>query len=290
MVGGFETSPIAGAPFGLEVTLDPRKVLTEAEKDTLVELYRRDGLLLVRGGELSADEQITFCRNFGPVPLDQHDVYFVSNAREDGILTDLELLFHHDIPYVPAPFLAGCLHAIEVTPGVSATRYANGFAAYERLPQKLRERIADMKAVFVRPRVEDRRCRLTDSWSGDNCAVHAIVQRQEGTGRPYIFANAHSTALICGLAESDSNALLEELASYLYAPGNVYAHEWTNGDTVIWDNLAHQHARAKVTSGVRTLRRASVTVLAYDQQYPADSAWFADLQEGRMNAKDMQTV
>lgn len=286
----FGASPIPGAPFGLELQLDPRRKLDAAERESLRDLYRRHSLLVIRGHELSTEEQIGFCRNFGPVPLDQHDVYYISNTREDGIFKDLELLFHHDIPYVPAPFLAGCLHVIEVTLGVSPTRFANGFAAYERLPQRLRERIEGLKAVFVRPRVEERRCRLSDSWSGDNCAVHAIVQRQEVTGRRYLFANAHSTALICGLSEEASSELLEELFAYLYTPDNIYEHAWTSGDLVLWNNLALQHARAKVAGGVRTLRRVSVAVLAYDQQYPADAAWFDDLQEGRISAEDLQPV
>jgi len=32
------------------------------------------------------------------------------------------------------------------------------------------------------------------------------------------------------------------------------------------------------------LQRVSVAVLGYDQQYPADAAWYDDLQEGRINA------
>lgn len=281
----FEAHPIPGAPFGLEITLDRKIQLGETEKETLRQLYRRDGLIVIRGREFSADEQIELCRIFGPVPQrDKNDVYLISNTHPGGTLADLELMFHHDIPYVPVPFLAGCLYALEVTPGVSPTRYASGFRAYERMPQKLRDRIEGLKAVFVRPRVEDRRNRLTDSWSGDNCAVHSIVQRQVGTGRPYVFVNSHHTAIVCGLSEQESDELLEELFSYLYAPDEIYDHAWENGDLVLWDNLALQHARTKIAGGVRTLRRVSVSMFGYDQQYPADSAWFNDLQEGRINA------
>jgi taurine dioxygenase len=279
-----EVRPIPGAPFGLEASVGSPTQLSEADKDLLRQAYRRDGLLLLRGLALSAEQQAEFCRIFGPVPRDQHDIYLVSNVRPDGILADLELRFHHDIPFVPAPFLAGCLHAVEVSPGVSPTRFASGLRAYERLPQRLCDRIEGLNAVFVRPRVEDRRCRLTDSLPGDNCAVQALVQRQAGTGRPFVFANCHSTALICGLSEAESEELLEELFSCLYAPDNIYEHAWATGDLVLWDNLALQHARAKVAGGVRTLRRVSVAVLGYDQQYPADSAWYGDLQEGRINS------
>jgi len=286
-LSGVNWAPIAGAPFGIEVDVEPIADFGEEQRVALRALYQRDGLLLLRGSAtISPEQQAEFCRIFGPVPQDLHDVYLVSNARPDGILADLELLFHHDITYVPAPFLAGCLHAVDVTPGVSTTRYASGFLAYERMPQALRQRIDGMKAVFVRPRVEDRRCRLSDAWSGDNCAIHALVQRQKGTGRPYVFANAHHTALVCGLSEQDSDDLLEELAFHLYPADGVYEHAWTNGDLVLWDNLALQHARAKVTSGVRTLQRVSVAVLGYDQQYPTDSAWYDDLQKGRINADE----
>lgn len=272
------------APFAIEAKVDLSRPLAEEEKQELRRLHALEGLLVIRNSKLSADEQVDFCRIFGPVPPNKHDIFLVSNVEKDGLFANLELLFHHDISYVPAPFLAGCLHALEVSEGVSATRYASGFRAYERLPQKLRERIDGMKALFLRPRVEDRRVRLTDCWSGDNCAVHAIVQRQPGTGRPYLFLNSHHTACIAGLSESESDALIEELLSYIYADDNIYDHAWTNGDVVLWDNLALQHARKKVLGGTRTLRRVSVAHFGYDEQYPADSAWYRDLQDGRFNS------
>jgi taurine dioxygenase len=238
-------------------------------------------LLLLRGLELSMEEQLSFCSNFGPVLRGAHDKYLVSNVAKDGLLGDLELLFHHDIPYVPAPFLAGTLHALEVSEGVSGTKFASGFRAYERLPKKLRDRVDGMKALFIRPRDESRRNKLTDSLPGDNCAVHAVVQRQKGTGRPYIFLNGQSTACLIGVPESESDALIEELLSYVYAQDNIYEHKWKNGDIVIWDNLALQHARGRVTGGTRTLQRVTIARFSYEDQYPADGVWFSDLQEDR---------
>ena len=286
-LAGIAWRRIADAPFGIEVSVDPTGPFDQHQQAALCELYARDGLILMRSAEpLSMAAQAEFCRIFGPVPQDLHDTYLVSNTEPDGILADLELLFHHDITFVPAPFLAGCLHALDVTPGVSATRFASGFLAWERMPQRLRDHIAELKAVFVRPRVEDRRCRLDDAWTGDNCAIHALVQRQRGTGRPFVFANAHHTALVCGLSQQDSDDLLTELGTYLYSDDAIYEHSWTNRDLILWDNLALQHARAKVTGGRRTLQRVSVSVFGYEQQYPADSGWYADLQDGKINAGD----
>jgi taurine dioxygenase len=268
-------------PFGIEAKVDLAHGLTEDDKQELRRLYALEGLLLLRGLKLSMEDQMELCSIFGPVLRGEHDRYLISNVAKDGLFGDLELLFHHDIPYVPAPFLAGALHALEVSENVSGTKYASGLRAYERLPQKLRDRIDGLNALFVRPRDESRRNKLTDSRPGDNCAVQAVVQRQKGTGRPYVFVNGQSMACIAGLSECESDSLINELLSYVYAPDNIYEHKWKNGDIVIWDNLALQHARGKITGGVRTLQRVTIARFAYEEQYPADGIWFSDLQEDR---------
>jgi taurine dioxygenase len=268
-------------PFGVEAQVNLSRGLSDAQSNELRRLYALEGLLIVRSLELSMEDQLQFCSIFGPVLRGPHDRYLISNVAKDGLFGDLELLFHHDIPYVPAPFLAGSLHALEVSEGVSGTKFASGMRAYEHLPQKLREKIDGRNAVFVRPRDESRRNRLADSLPGDNCAVHAVVQRQKGTGRPYIFVNGQSMACIIGLTEADSDALIEELLSYVYAEDNIYEHKWKDGDLVIWDNLALQHARSKIIGGVRTLQRVTIARLSYEEQYPVDCGWFGDLQEDR---------
>src|SRR5258708_1260389 len=143
-------------PFGIEAKVDLTRDLTEEDKQKLRDLYAPAGLLLIRGLELSMDDQLALCSTFGPVLRGEHDRYLVSNVAKGGLLGDLELLFHHDIPYVPAPFLAGTLHALEVSVGVSGTKFANGFRAYERLPHKLRDRVDGLNALFIRPRNEIR--------------------------------------------------------------------------------------------------------------------------------------
>src|SRR6186713_2441107 len=96
-LAGIKWGPIAGAPFGIEVHAEPTADFGEEQRAALRALYQRDGLILLRGGAmLSPERQAGFCRIFGPVPRDLHDVYLVSNARPEGILGDLELLFHHD--------------------------------------------------------------------------------------------------------------------------------------------------------------------------------------------------
>ena len=274
-----EHCPIPGAPFGVEVKADLTRGFTAAEQEALRQLYRRDGLLLFRGQELSMEQQLDACEIFGPVMRDSIENYLVSNVLEEGMLGTRELLFHSDVPYVPAPYLGGSLHALEVDEGVSATRFASGFRAFERLPSDLQRQIDGKTALHVRARAFTRRTKLTDSLPGDNCAVHALVGRQSVTKRPYIFACKDMTALVAGMADADSDALLDTLFAHLYAPDNIYDHHWRKGDIVIWDNLAIQHARSAIQGGRRTLQRVTIAELGYWDQYPADLATYDELHE-----------
>lgn len=257
-------------PFGHEVALASIRDIDAGAAEALRALYQRDGLLLVRGLELSQADQIELCRHLGPVNESQFENFLVSNVAKEGHLGTRELLWHHDVPYLPAPYLGASLHALKVDPGAVGTRFASGFRAYERLPPALKERIDGMKALHVRERVFDRRNRLTDLQEGDVCTVHDIVRRQPETGRPYLFVSENLSPCIIGLSEADSQALLEELFGYIYAADNVFEHRWVKGDIVIWDNLTLQHARGLAGTGTRTLQRVTIAELGYTAQYPTD--------------------
>jgi alpha-ketoglutarate-dependent taurine dioxygenase len=53
----------------------------------------------------------------------------------------------------------------------------------------------------------------------------------------------------------------------MYAEENVFTHEWSEGDLVVWDNLAMQHARSDLrTDGApRTLRKTLVPAYMVDE-------------------------
>lgn len=258
-------------PFGAEVCARREQSVGDAERDELLRLFVEDGLLVIRGLNLTMPEQQEFCRTFGPIPDSAYENFHVSNRRADGFLGTRELQWHNDVPYLPSPYLVGALHAVEVDADATSTKFVSGMRAYERLPKYLKDRVSGLKALQVRQRASERRNRLEDLEAGDLCTVHPVVRRQDGTGRPYLFVNENMTACIIGMTEDESDALLAELFSYLYAEDTVYEHRWRAGDLVVWDNLALQHARGAVGEGARTLQRVTCTRFTYLEQYPADS-------------------
>ena len=147
-------------PFGYEVKVGSIADIDAAAAEALRDLYRRDGLLLIRGLKLSQADQIALCRHLGPVNESQFENFLISNVDKSGHLGTRELLWHNDVPYLPAPYLGASLHALEVDRNAVGTRFASGYRAYESLPQALRDRIAGLKALQVRERdvlLEERR-------------------------------------------------------------------------------------------------------------------------------------
>jgi len=272
--------PIEGAPFGWEVPTDLTQNLSADVRDALARIYRRDGLLLFRNQSLTMDQQLDACEIFGPVLRGAMDNYLVSNVAEGGLLGNVELLFHNDIPFVPEPYLGGSLHAVDVDEdGAAPTRFASAFRAWDKLPEPLKVRLERLNALQVQGHMLDRRTTLADLTSGDSCAVHSVMGRQEGTDRPYLFVNLDMTACITALPADESDALLEELFAYLYDPANIYEHRWTKGDFVIWDNLAIQHARSAFGNADRTLQRVTIGRLGFWEQVPASLPLYQALQE-----------
>ena len=105
-------------------------------------------------------------------------------------------------------------------------------------------------------------------------AKHKLIHTDPITKKEVLFATQQNTALIVGLEEDDSEALLAELHEALYSDDNIYEHRWRNGDIVIWSNQALHHARGGLVPGkTRTLQRVCITdapAEMYRPPIPAD--------------------
>jgi len=91
----------------------------------------------------------------------------------------------------------------------------------------------------------------------------------ETTG-PILYVRQQMTHEIVGLAPEESENLLQELFAHLYNPGMIYEHRRRNGDLVIFDNTATQHARGYVDANgpTRTLRKAIAPIPNMAAQMP----------------------
>ena len=225
------------------------------------EAFLAHSVLVFRAQRLTPEAQLAFSRRFGApekhvlsqFTLPGHpDVFVVSNLTRDGRprgAVRAGQFWHSDCSYMERPTLASFLHAIEVPAAGGDTLFTSMSAAYEALSANLRRMLDDMHAVhdythaydiyFSRfperpPLTEEEIARVPP-------VVHPVVRTHPETGRRALYVSPGFTRCIRGLAEGESEALLDFLFAHVTKPEFVYRHVWQAGDLVIWDNRATLH-------------------------------------------------
>jgi taurine dioxygenase len=244
--------------FGVEIDFDLRQPLTQPQQEELKRLHLAHQLLLFRNQSLTLNEQERVMGHLGPILTDVIDrMDYVSTDTSIGSFGTGIITFHSDLAFTPSPFPSISLHAKNVEERATATSFASAVHAYKAMPQALRDRLRDMQIFNCIASDNEGRARDQEIPEGSPNAVRPMVWRHPETGEELILVNYQQTICVNDLPEEESEALLFELFSYLYAPSNVYEHRWCNGDLIIWDNIALQHARPERVTGTRTLQRVT---------------------------------
>src|SRR4051794_6785974 len=207
-------------PFGAELDIDARQPLDERGQDELRALFDRHDLLVVRGPQLTMDEQLRFCGYLGPVLMS--DCGVMSKETPIG-LAGVELCFHADYGYSPEPLQAISLHAIDVLDGETSTRFAGGRHAWDVLDAGTRAALDGHDALQVFGARLDGRNRRADLDPRLPDTPHPIVQEHPAGGN-FVYAPEMTTDSIVGMNADDSERLLAAVFDALYGPGNVYEH------------------------------------------------------------------
>jgi taurine dioxygenase len=271
------------ASFGAAVDLDLRQAPTPAERAELRDLMAEHGLLVFRGRMLTGEQQMRAVACFGRVscdvsgrPMEMH----VSNTRQSSAPAG-ELIFHYDYAYDSEPITFISLYGDEVHDGGTPTLFASSAKPLDALPPGLRQRVDTLSALHLcimdrnTPAAEraamtgERIERGQPGWGPRDWRNVRQLVWQNQTGVKSLYACLQHTVRIMELPIGESDALLAELFDYLYAPRNVYTHDWQLGDLVIWDNITVQHCRPKPNDVPRTLRRYEVSDIDLTEQYLA---------------------
>ena len=263
---GVRFSGIDSAPFGAVMEIDAGVGFSRAERNTLRERLMRDHVIVMRGAELSLEEQRRLIGYFGSI-LVERAKGLLSNALPDGLLGASELNWHRDGAFTEHPTQTISLYAVDVEDGRTSTQFADATRAFRTLPVSLRRVIEDLNVRLVY---------RTDSDLPDMPSVTMpIVFKHPKSAEQTISVDQLHGKCVEGLSSEESTEVLAELFAHLYDPSNVYEHWWRKNDLVIWDNIAVHHARTQcdpATVGVRTLRRVAQGTHTLEEQVPSDYA------------------
>jgi alpha-ketoglutarate-dependent taurine dioxygenase len=258
-ISGFDPTrlPDEEAQRRLRTAFDDYGVLVfrELDLDRRVQTYLTE---LVRGEEDLSEDKIAS-------DAERQSTFYISNRIEDAAAPFGRLMWHSDGMWSHHPFEAISLYGEEVEPPVPPTRFASTIRAWETLPSELRARVENASAVHV-PGPENFTHRRGDQEEGDlvqpvrdkhYSVTKPVAHCHPRTGRTVLFVSEQMTSHVDGIAAAESEELLAELFAHMYAPENLVEHDWREGDLVLWDNLACQHARpdVKTDGSARTLRK-----------------------------------
>jgi taurine dioxygenase len=274
-------TPLA-AVAGAEVTgIDLSMPLSEERFAALKKAWLdHNGVLVIRGQQLSPEQHIAFSRRFGPLFGEQEQlqdtvkkyllpghpaIYRVSNKLEGGKplgRARAGTYWHSDVSFRERPAMASILYAIEIPPVGGDTLFANMYAAWSGLsPEfqgKLRGRHAVHDFAVAAPASYTPDVIEQGDFDGRNRYRHPLVITHPETGRRALFVNPGFTSHIKGFHKAESDALLGFLYRHAVRPEFVYRHRWRPKDLLVWDNRCLMHYAVADYSTDRYLHRTTV--------------------------------
>ena len=245
--------------------------------EALYGAWRRYPILRLRGQALTDDALRTFSRRLGPLEyapmgritkeeLAKHPnpyVATISNIVVDGKpiggLGAAEAAWHTDMSYIERPPTASLLYAVEVPEQGGGTHFCNMVAALRALPDGLAERVQSLRVKHDAAHDSVGGLRRGHRHAADPReapgAIHSMVRRHPENGTEALFLGRRQDAYVVGLPLAESEAVLDEVWSYVALDDAVWSQQWQRGDLVIWDNRSVMHRRAAFDPNSRRLMR-----------------------------------
>lgn len=246
--------------------IDLAQLLSQRDFKQLLRALGEYGVLCFPGQRLETEALARFGAMFGELEINVanqfHEpgfpqVMVLSNMTKDGKpvgLGDAGQGWHTDMSYSKDIALANVLYALEVPVRdgrpLGDTQFRNMQAAYEDLPGDIKRRLAGRTAThdfakfwdMMRTRPGSQRGPLTPEQRAKKPPVsQPIFLTHPITGRTILYCNPGYAVRIDGLPEAESNELLELLFAHQEKEKYFYAHRWSKGDVLMWDNIGTVH-------------------------------------------------
>ena len=261
------TTNLADGSLGAEILgADLSREIDDATLGAIRRALDDRGVIVLRNQTLQPRHIARFAEHFGRPLVHAHNkfalpdapaVSVISNVRDEqgrniGV-PDAGLVWHTDGSYLEYPDMYSFLYAIEIPmqagEPLGTTYYASAVAAYEALPETLRQRLDGMRAVHSFAYHSARRAarggtkiEITDELRRKHPDVsQPVVRVHPRTGRKALYVSEGHTTHVLGMDRAESDVLLPQLFEHLRQPRFVYGHRWKLGDLLIWDNAATQH-------------------------------------------------
>jgi len=259
--------PAIGAVIsGLDLAAAP---LSDEQAESLRSALYEHGVVFLRGQEaMTFDDHLALARNFGTPVCDGPDpdrpmitpVKGTAGSKEGTACT-----WHSDGCYQPEPPAVSVLRAIDPCTFGGDTCWSSGIAAYEGLPEDVKEQVAGLRysssLAAVMPKDHDH-FGSGDKWNELRekypTVYQPVVSVHPVTGARALYANRAWSIDIVGMNEAEGKALIARIADEFTRPEYQTRWQWQKGDIAIWDNRIVQHYGVPDHTTDRYLERITV--------------------------------
>ncbi|WP_338452594.1 TauD/TfdA family dioxygenase [Niallia oryzisoli] len=176
--------------------------------------------------------------------------------------------WHTDVTWVPEVPKYSLLRGVTIPKFGGDTVWANTNTAYEDLPDGLRSLADELWAIhsneFDYSQLLNKRRANDDGGKKERTVFestvyrtkHPVVHVHPETGKKHLLLGGF-VGKFEGYTKKESEKLFSLLHSYMIKLENTVRWKWTEGDLVIWDNLATQHVAIQDYDAHRIVRRVT---------------------------------
>lgn len=237
-----------------------RMVNDDALAEAILSALEDNGILVFPAAHFDPADQVEFCRRLGAIDhsADGHHavpgIYPVTlDKSKNSSAAYLKATFDWHIDGCTptdgsCPQKATVLSAVQVASTGGETEFASAYAAYDGLTDEEKERFGSIRVVHSleasqRRVTPDPSPEILAKWRARPTHEHPLVWTHRD-GRKSLVLGA-SADYVVGMGLDEGRALLEQLLARATERGKVYQHNWSVGDTVIWDNRGVLHRAAQ---------------------------------------------
>ena len=274
-----------GPCFAAEVEgLDLRKPLTPEEVAAVHDGMDRYAVLVFHGQRITDEEQLTFTRSLGDIeraigtslrPLGDERLPStfadVSNLDKNSKVFGRDdrprlfglgnRLWHSDSSFKVVPAKYSLLSARSIPSKGGNTEYADMRAGYDSLDPETKAEVEGL--VCEHSQIFSRSILGFTDFSDEERerfkpVRQCLVRTHPVTKRRSLYLSSHAGGIV-GWPVPEARSFLRDLVEHATQRQFVYAHKWTVGDLVMWDNRQTMHrARPFPANEPRDMRRTTL--------------------------------
>jgi alpha-ketoglutarate-dependent taurine dioxygenase len=241
-----DISPLIGS----RIELGKQELLSGVYAERLRNLLEQRGVLVFPKIGFTDDEQVAFTETMGRfVPeIAGEKVYAISldkslNRKSTEYLKG-SLFWHIDGTMNKVPIGAAILSMKVLPTWGGDTEFCNTYASYEALPEARKSEIDNLRVVHSMWATQlyhtpEPTVAQLEEWMAHGEVELPLVWKHQSGRKSLVLGN--TAQYVLGVDAKQSAKILHGLREWATQPQFVYRHQWSVGDTVMWDNTGTMH-------------------------------------------------